>query len=52
MATLFGGATPPGSQFLDGSPGIKVGLTLTFLVLERLLNFGGIVVPILVELGL
>jgi hypothetical protein len=30
MATLFGGATPAGSQFLDGSPGIKVGLTFNF----------------------
>lgn len=30
MTTLFGGATPGGSQFLDGSPGIKVCTTFTF----------------------
>lgn len=30
MATLFAGATPAGSQFLDGSPGIKVALTFNF----------------------
>lgn len=30
MPTLFNGATPGGSQFLDGSPGIKVALTFNF----------------------
>jgi len=30
MTTLFGGATPAGSQFTDGSPGIHVCTTFTF----------------------